>query len=819
MQVPSSAVLPVRSVTRGSPACYHCGLPVPDGFDAEVEVDGHPQPVCCHGCEAAVLTVLGLGLEAYYQRRLQAAPRPEPRVAEAMDPYDAPAIEGQYVLRTAENECEVALMLEGVSCPACMWLNEQRLAALPGVSSASANYATQRLLVRWDPARARLSTLLRAVRELGYTAYPYDPARVQAGLARTRREALRRIGVAAAFGMQVMMVAIALYAGDWYGMEAEFRNYFNWVALGLSLPVVLYSAQPFYEGALRDLRNRRLGMDVPVSLALIGGTLGSIATTISGGGPTYYDSLTMFVFLLLGARYVEFSGRAHAMTLIERLAASRPAVAIRLDGNAGTEHEQAVPVVSLVAGDRVRVRPGENIPADGVIESGRSSVDQSLLTGEDAPQPRAPGDEVLGGSVNVEGPLVVRVVRTGSASVMGHLLTLIERSARDKPHLTALADVVARYFTGSVLLLALAAAVYWSQVDPARALPVVISVLVVSCPCALSLAAPAALSAAGSGLLREGVLVARAGGIEALARVDRVVFDKTGTLTLGRQRVMRVVPAAPFDAATVLRWAAALEVGASHPVGRAILAAAGADVARATAATHVAGRGVHGFVAGRAVRIGTAAFTGAHDVPAEDVPPGLAPTVVYVTIDGRTAGCILLADAVREESRAVLDAVRTAGAEVSLLSGDAAGAVRAVAETLGIATPVAGCTPQSKLERVRAWQAAGEHVLMVGDGVNDAPVLAAADASMAIGSGSDLARTHADFVLLGDLSGVVRALDMARRTLSVVRQNVAWAILYNGLLLPAALVGFVPPWLAAIAMSTSSVLVVVNAARLARRAG
>lgn len=818
--------------------CYHCGLPLPAGGHFATRILGAERAMCCAGCEAVAAAIVAAGQEDFYRHRTDVAAGAAELVPDFLrqaEVYDNPGMQRSFVSDAGEGHREASLLLEGITCAACAWLIERHLGQQPGVISANVNYSSHRARVIWQPQAIRLSEILTAIHAIGYRAQPYDAGRSRALLDAERRRSLIRIGVSGVFGMQVMMLAAGLYLGDWSGMEAGYRALFNWISLGLTLPIIGYSAQPFFRAAARDLRSRQVGMDVPVSLGIGGAFAASLWATVSGQGTVYYDSVAMFVLFLLTARHFELAARRRAGEAADRLVQLLPATARRLDGDGG---EQLVPVTELQLGDRLRVRPGEPIPADGEVLEGRSSVDEALLSGESLPVTRGPGDTVVGGSLNVESPLLLVVRGVGEDSVVSQMLRLLDRAQAEKPAITRIANRVAGHFVLAVLLLALGVGGYWYFVAAAADwLPIMVSVLVVTCPCALSLATPTAITAASGALAREGLLITRGAALETLARTDHVCFDKTGTLTDGKLAVQRVVPLAGTDLrdggdavegrASALALAAALEAHSEHPIARALCAAAG-EARGGFAASEVEntpGSGLSGSIDGRRYHIGSAAFVAAQGVAAPaaerlDALRAEGATLVLLADEQHALAAFLLADQLRSGGAELVAALRRSGCRVSLLSGDHAAAAQRVAAAVGIDDVHAGLAPADKLARLRELQAGGAVVAMVGDGINDAAVLAGADVSVAMGSGADIAAASADLLLTTDhLDALAAGFAGARRTLWIVRQNIAWAIAYNLLALPAAAAGLVAPWMAAIGMSLSSLLVVANASRLRRTGG
>jgi len=817
----------VTATTESAAAtCFHCGLPVPRGVDFTVEIHGARRPMCCKGCEAVAQAIVNGGLADYYKYRTAPAPTARDVVPEFLRQtavYDHPDVQKSFVRAEDGHVREAALILEGITCAACMWLNERHLARLPGVLAVHINYATHRARVKWDERRIHLSDILQAVSRIGYLAHPFDPGRHQQQLENDRRRLLRRLGVAGVLGMQVMTISVALYVGDWSGMEATFRRFFYWVGLILTLPVLLYSAQTFFRSAWRDLRHGRAGMDVPVSLGISTAFAASLWTTVTGTGAVYYDSVCMFVFFLLTGRYFELAAHKRASEASETLVQATPATAARLVTREGQTVEETVAVAELLPGDRVRIRPGEPVPADGVVLEGRSSVDESLLTGESLPVTKTPGQTLVGGSINVESPLIARVEKTGPDTILSSILRLLDRAVAEKPRLAQVADRIAAGFVGGVLLLAGLVALYWWRQDSPLWLSATIAVLVVTCPCALSLATPAALTAATGRLTRLGLLVTRGHALETLARATHFIFDKTGTLTHGRLRLRETRTFSAMTGAESLALAAALERHSEHPIARALLAAVKPLPPPATDVVNTPGGGIRGKIDGETWFLGTPAYLAEQTGLSIDAGTlrelrSQGDTVVLFAGQEQLHAAFVLGDELRPGARDLMADLRRQGVHVMLLTGDHETAARGVAEKLGIDDVAWDLRPADKLERVKALQQRGAVVAMVGDGVNDAPVLAAAQVSIAMGGSTAVAAASADMILLSQqLPHLADGIAVARRTLSVIRQNLAWAVIYNLLAIPAAAAGYITPWLAALGMSASSLLVVANALRLAQR--
>jgi Cu2+-exporting ATPase len=795
---------------RASDVCFHCGLPVPERERRTAPIDGVLRAFCCPGCEAVATAIVGQGLGDYYRFREAAPERPDARAPE-LDVYDEPAAQAGFVTVGPADEREAALLLEGIRCSACVWLNEQTLARLPGVISAQVNYATRRARVRWHADVIPLSRILGAIAAIGYHAYPFEPGRSDALHRREQRSAFWRLFVAGFGMMQVMMYAVPVYLAEAGTMTADVEQLMRWASLLLTIPVVLYASGPFFSGAWRDLRARRLGMDVPVALGIAVAFAASVWATVRGTGEVYFDSVTMFVFLLLGGRYLELRARQRAGEALDHLMRLVPEICSRVL-DAGSMTVERVAVATLAPGDLVLVKPGDTVPADGVLVQGVGALNEALLTGESNPVRHDPGDDLIGGAFNVGDPLLVRVTRVGGETVLSGIVRMVERATLEKQRIVETADRYAHWFVLAVLVIAAATAFGWAMIDPSRALWIAVSVLVVTCPCALSLATPIALTAATGELARRGFVVTRGHAIEALARATDVVFDKTGTLTEGALHVARVDVfggASGIDHAAI---AAALERASEHPVARAIVAYAG-DAVRRPQVGEIAvtpGAGIEALVDGMPYRIGAPAFCGCAE--------GEGSSVVLASA-GRPLARFVLEDRIRPDAAALIAALAAGGRRIHLLSGDAPDAVEAVGAALGIASRRARATPADKQAYLRALQGEGRVVAMIGDGINDAPVLAQADVSVAMASGAHLAQARADAVLVSDrLADLGAAFSHARKAIRIVKENLAWATLYNVVAIPAAMAGWVTPWLAGIGMSGSSLAVVLNALRLRQRA-
>jgi Cu2+-exporting ATPase len=718
---------------------------------------------------------------------------------------------------------ESFLAIEGMHCAACSLTVEAALAQLPGVDSVRVNGASASASLVWSPERSRPSEWLAALKRAGYGAIPAGDLLAAVPRLQEQRLMLWRWLVAGFCMMQVMMYAVPAYIAAPGEITPDIEALLRWASWVLTLPVVLFSCWPFFTAAARDLRNGRIGMDVPVALGIAIAFCASTAATFDPAGPlgreVWYDSVTMFVFFLLSGRLLELRLRDRTAGSLEALMRRLPQTIERQVGEGAQARFERVPVRRLAAGDLIRVLPGEVFPSDGSVTDGETRVDEALLTGESKPLPRRRGDAVVAGSHNLTGLVLVRVERTGSRTRYAGIVALMEQASMGKPRLAQIADRIASPFLVAVVVAAALAAAWWWPTDPARALGVAIAVLIVTCPCALSLATPAATLAAAGALARRGVLVRRLQALEGCASITTVIFDKTGTLTEDRMALAATHARPGADPREALAMAAALARHSLHPASRAIAAAGGAGRWSAAHVTEVPGQGVQGTVtasgggAAHELRLGSAAFCGA---PASDAA---GPQAHLADRHGWLAS-FDLDEALREDAAGLVDALRELDLGVQLLSGDRPQAVERVARRAGIGRAFGGCSPEDKLEHVRAAQQRGERVAMVGDGVNDGPVLARADVSIAMGQAVPLAQAKSDFVVLGgQLAAVPSLMRHARRTRRIVRQNLAWAAAYNAVSVPLAVLGAMPPWLAGLGMAASSLLVVANSARLARIGG
>lgn len=796
------AASPTQGTGHAVATCFHCGEALPLS-PALSRVDGIERAFCCDGCAAAMQWIRDARLDDYYRLRSEPATRV---VADDADLalWDRDEVIAEHA-RTVAGGRELTLLTDGMRCAACAWLIDRALAREPGVLEVSANAVTGRIRIIWDPALTPLSLPLRRLVALGYRPYLATGEASERARRNERNRWLLRLGVAGLGAMQAMMVAEALYLDTAGAMSTSMRDFLRWVTFLVSTPVVFYAGWPFLAGCARELRHRRLGMDTLIATSMLLAYFASVAETVRGGPQVWYDAAVMFVFLLLAARMLEQRVRSVASAQVDALARAWPAFATRecADGS-----RELVSLALLASGDTVRIAAGESVPADGVLLDAEASFEEALLTGEAHAVRKHAGMPVFAGTICRDRPARVRVTATGDTTRLSQLARLVEQAQAHRPPLAVAADRIAAWFVFALLACAAITWVAWRVFEPSRAFEVALALLVISCPCALSLSVPAALAAANGALARLGVLPVRADALDRLARVSDVVFDKTGTLSDGVPW-LRGVEVFGLQREQALSIAAALERDSTHPLARAFVDASRALQPHGDATDVVAhtGQGIEGDVAGKRWRLGHAAFAfGGEDDGA-----------LWLGDGRRAAARFDVGEHERHDAREALDLLRAQDIALHLSSGDAAESVSRFAVRLGIDDVHARQTPEDKLALVRRLQQQGRTVAMIGDGLNDAPVLAGADVSIAIGEGAALAQRAADLVLTSpSLARIPAAMALARRTRAIIRQNFAWAIGYNLVALPLAAAGLVTPWLAALGMTLSSLVVTLNALRLAR---
>jgi Cu2+-exporting ATPase len=791
-------------------ACAHCGLGVPAGLIDEQA----PRQFCCTGCQVAYALIHEHGLERYYTFGEQrAAPvRPSGR---SYEEFDHPAFHALYVRRTGAGTNSVELYVEGVHCASCVWLIERLALLVPGVVRAELNVGRSLASIEWHESATTLSGIARRLDALGYPPHPFRGIRRDEMRRREDRAMLARIGVAGAIAINVMLAAIALYSGWLSGMEAEWERFFRWVSLIVVTPAFIWPGRVFFTGALAALRARTLSMDVPLALGLGAGYVRGVTNTLTDSGPVYFDGLATLIFALLVGRYLQLRGQRAASDSSELLFAVTPATA-RIIESDGSRRE--VPAEAIVPGMTLSVRAGETFAADGTVGEGESSVDTSLLTGESRPRRLGPGDRVFAGTLNLGAELHVRVDDAGEGSRIARLMRLVEEHAVRRAPVVQIANRLAVYFVGIVLVLAAVTWFIWKEAGASVAIDNAIALLVVTCPCALALSTPLAVSVAIGRAAKRGILIKGGDVIEALARPARLLLDKTGTVTQARARV--VSWRGPADARSLVL---AIEQDSSHPIADAFRRSwPDLHVPPADGVRPIPGAGVDGFVNGRHVVAGSPGFVAAITgsiAPLDEEP--LANTPVLVAVDGELVAEARVGDPLRDDARMAVDALRDAGWRVGMLSGDAQDVVSDVARKLGIAPAecAGGASPEEKLERVLRARARGP-VVMVGDGVNDAAAMAAATVSVGVHGGAEACLQSADVYLSRPgLTPLVELMHGSRRTMRVIRRNIVFSLVYNAIGAGLAMAGVLTPLVAAVLMPASSLTVVIASWRSRTFAG
>ncbi|MEH6586489.1 MAG: heavy metal translocating P-type ATPase [Halioglobus sp.] len=797
-----------------SESCFHCGEPVPTGALFKIEISGESRNMCCPGCLAVAGMIASSGLENFYQQRTAYSERPdasEPVNAEQYLIYDQPELAERFSQQETNGDVTARLLLGGITCAACTWLIEQTLSQVAGVQQAAVNLQQSRLDIRFDPRELKASEIFARVEALGYRPQPFQISARREQLRQEYRSDLRRLAVAGFGMMQVGMFAVALHAGDIQGIQEQYQGLLRGFSLLVSSFIVYYSAGTFFRTAWRHLKQGALVMDLPVALAIGLAWLASAWATVTGTGQVYFDSVVMFTFFLLLGRFLEARVRQrHAMTWFDAESTLPDAVRVRQeDGWASVARSQ------LERGDTLLIQAGQTVPADARICSGQSAVREDTFNGEHLPRSVVPGDIIYAGTVNVEAALEADVQGSYAESRLAALQRSVEVAETEKPKLAKMADRIASWFVAGILLVTSTTAIVWWQIAPEQALWVSLSVLVISCPCALALATPAALTSAASALRAAGVIVRGENALETLSRTTHLLFDKTGTLTQGTLVIHKVLPLAQLTEAEILKRCAGLQHWSNHPVSRAF--AAIDEPEDFTEVNYRVGAGLEGCYDGNTYRMGSENFC---RQLCPSLPPLPEQPFYWVALCQNTTpiAWIGLNDQLRTEAPEVIATAIAGGLQVGLLTGDSSPQGPLLARQLGIKDVHTGLEPQQKMQRVQVLQSNNAVVAMVGDGLNDAPVLSLADTSFAVAGATDLARAQADFVIVGgDLGAVTDTWHKAKACRKIILQNFAWALGYNLSAIPLAATGHIPPWAAAIGMSLSSLLVVANSLRLNRR--
>lgn len=810
--------------------CFHCGLPNTESDSFPVLIQSITHNMCCPGCQAVAQAIVDNGLDNYYEFRTEPAARGDAALDNTLAKlavYDEPELQEEFVFDEGQYK-SIQLTVEGITCAACAWLIEKQLAKLSGIKQISVNVSARRAIVNWDDSELKLSAILSRLKSVGYESLPFQPDAYEASYKKEQKGFLKKLGLAGIMTMQVMMLAMGQYFDILGNIEEDASAYFNAVSLLLTTPVVLYSGSIFYLSAFKALMAKTVNMDVPVTIAIVATYVAGVMAVNKSTGEVYFESICMFIFFLTISRYLEHRARHKASLISSNMLKLIPVTAQKKVG----EDFVSILAKQLVKDDIVMVKAGETVPVDGKIVEGKSSFDESMLTGEFEPVIKGVGQGVYAGSLNQQGAIIMQVEAAVKYAMMNQILRLQELAMASKPSVAATADKLSRYFVLAVLLISVGTFIYWSINDEAEAFWITISVLVATCPCALGLATPSALTCAMAKLNRLGILLKRADALEQLTQTSDIVFDKTGTLTQGKFSIQskwinpsfgQTLGLSPQDLEHfVMGLAHCIEMRSEHPISYAFnqyieqteTQFPTYDLNRFTVKI---GQGVDAVVNDIPYRLGSQSWI----MPLEskllskkDLPNIKGANVILATTNDIVAA-FWITDTVHNDAVSIIK--QLSSHEITILSGDTQENVHHIASQLHIKNIVGDSSPQAKLDYIIGLQAAKKRVVMLGDGINDAPVLAAADVSIAVGNASDLAKNAADVILLNPkLQSLIELLNMAKRTKTKIKQNIMWALGYNILVLPFAVVGWLTPWQAALGMSLSSIVVVYNSTRLMR---
>lgn len=798
-----------------SKVCFHCDEAVPKGINLTTIIDNINQPMCCIGCQAVSQTIVDNNLTDYYRFRSAPAQKGEVLIPEQLqrnEILDDENLQNEFAYYH-DGFKETILTIDGISCSACAWLIEMQISKLEGVNKINVNATTQRATVQWQESQVKLSDILSLIDKIGYHGLPFKASTAEKNNNKQAKSFIKRLGISGILMMQVMMIAFGLYFGAFSDMAEHNVMYLRWASFFLTLPIVSYGAFPFYKSAFFALKARQLSMDVPVSIAIILAFMASCWATFTQQGEVYFESVSMFTFLLLIGKFLEFRARSRAADVSANLLKLMPMTATKIEHGI----EQFISANYLKTDDIILIKPGETIPADSEIITGTSQINEAMLSGEQLPLKKTTLDNIFAGTINGDGNLTAKVKHNNQESFLSQLIRLSENAQSHKPKLARLSDKIAQYFVALILMVTIATAIYWLNHEPAEAFWITLSVLVVTCPCALALATPTALTCATTQLNREGIMIKSAHVLETMPEVDAISFDKTGTLTTGEFTIVDVKTYGEYsDEVTsegrqqVLAIAAALEAHSAHPLAKAF--APFRDHNQTTTQVVVApGAGISGEVNHQHYRIGKSSWllnTNEHS----------AFSAQCVLMQGETLIAeFYLHDGLREDAKALIDFLHQKNIETSMLSGDHLQGCNKLQSALKLTNVYANLSAQEKVNVIKQQQAS-HTVAMVGDGVNDSPVLGAAHLSIAMGSGTDIAKNGADVILLNNkLKGVQTLREVSIRTTRIIKQNYLWAFGYNAIVLPLAVTGHIAPYMAVIGMSASSILVVTNSLRLLKK--
>ena len=821
------------STSSKTQSCFHCNESVPLGLALFVTIDNKKQPMCCIGCQAVAQTIVDNNLTQYYQVRTEPAQRgselipPQLKGAQQQKNklLDEEVLQNEFIYQNKDSK-EAILTVEGISCAACAWLIEMQLSKLQGMDQITVNATTQRATIKWQDDQVKLSEILNAIDHIGYQALPFKANELEQRNKIISKNFIKRLGISGILMMQIMMIAVGLYFGAFSDMAEYNIVYLRWVSFILAIPIATYGAFPFYMGAITALKLKRLSMDVPVSIAIILAFTASAWATITQQGEVYFESVSMFTFLLLIGKFLEFRARSHAAQVSANLLKLMPMTATKItsnelpNGSGDKIKEELVAAKLLVKNDLVLIKPGETIPADGVIINGNSQVNEAMLSGEQLPLNKNIGDTVFAGTINGDGNLTVKVKQPSSQSFLSQLIRLSEQSQAHKPKLARFSDQVAQYFVAVILITAIGTALYWQQNLPEEAFWITLSVLVATCPCALSLATPTALTCATTRLNRDGIMIKSSHVMETIPKINTFAFDKTGTLTTGDFTIDKIdilVTDTDYNKTRILALAAALESHSEHPLAKPFNEYRNITINATDVKVH-SGKGISGLIDNKQYHIGKPSWLFTSFTDSQRQNEQLINASCVLVYKNTLIAAFYLVDKIRDDAQALLTKLNESN-QTLMLSGDSQNACDKLAKLLSIPHCYGGLSATDKMTKIKNLQKE-QHatVAMIGDGVNDSPVFGAAHVSIAMGCGTDIAKSGADVILLNNqLSSIGTLHYIAVKTRRIIFQNYLWAFGYNGIVLPLAVTGFITPYMAVIGMSASSILVITNSLRLLKK--
>lgn len=792
-------------------ACFHCDLDIPGNLDYHFNVLGKRREFCCAGCLAIAETLVENELTSFYRFRDASSNKPRPLIPQEIQDLDA--LDNASILNDItskdENYRKIELGLEGITCAACGWLIEKKLSALPQVSKISVNVSTHRATLIWRQD-SKLSEILKTLVKLGYRAYPFSEDARQKSFEKSNRSYIKRLLVAGLGMMQVMTYALAIYIGEFQDISEQHQGFLYWVSGIVTTPVVLYSAKPFFQSALRNLKAKQLGMNLPVSIAILSAYSASVYSLFSGNNVYYFDSVVMFTFFLLIGRFLEHRARYRSLLKQQNFQRLIPLSVSRRNNDCSLMN---IGISEVQPKDVLVINAGGVIPVDGILMERLAEVDESVITGEFIPVKKQPGDLLSSGSSNHSASLVMQVTQDFAHSHIQKLISLQQNAEQMKPDSVSLADKISHWYVMILLMLVITSGVYWWQIAPENAFAIILSVLVVSCPCALSLATPAAIAAATAQLSDLGLMIRSKTALSQLAKIDHLYFDKTGTLTTASMQISRVKTFTDLSEKKCLQIASLLENISDHPIAKAFKSDGVGLYCNNLRET--IGKGVSGVIDGHTYRLGNREFALGELISVEPTSEKDFETHLYLASEEQHIATFILQDSIKSSAQAAIENINQQKLDITLLSGDSESAVANLAKQLKIEQHISNATPEQKLKTIDEAQKNGENVLMIGDGFNDLGALAAASVSITMGSGTNLSKTASDAVLVStDLEVIPKSLLIAHKVRKIINQNLCWAIFYNLTAIPFAMMGLVPAWLAAIGMSLSSLVVVLNALRL-----